>query len=209
VRVADVQRQADGRRAQAADEITDGERVVGHPRRRGGRRVGRRAVLDRDRHAQRLGPLREPLQRPLLGGEALTQPCGRRAALRHREVHPVVDDQLRTRLCRVVHQPVEGPVVLDGPGTEVGGTVEEEPQAVRNESRAQGTRVASATLSIGQHGARRGVDLHPREPGRLIGVQQGGRGPLVTMDVEAEAGAELDRHVASIAPTGSALVTAR
>jgi hypothetical protein len=105
-----------------------------------------------------------------------------------------VRERLRTRLRRVVHQPVEGPVVLDGPGVEVVGTVEEEPQAMRSESGAKGARVASATLSVGRHRARRGVDLHPREPGRPIGVEEGGRGPLVTMDVEAEAGAELVRH---------------
>ncbi len=39
----------------------------------------------------------------------------------------VVTIELGTRLRGVVHQPVEGPVVLDGPGPEVGGTVEEEP----------------------------------------------------------------------------------
>jgi hypothetical protein len=40
-------------------------------------------------------------------------------------------------------------------------------------------------------------------------ARQSGRGPLVTMDVEAEASAELDRHAARIARIGSALVTAR
>jgi hypothetical protein len=41
--------------------------------------------------------------------------------------------------------------------------------------------------ALGEHRARRRVDLHPREPAGALGGERSGGGPGVAVDVEAEA----------------------
>jgi hypothetical protein len=73
------------------------------------------------------------------------------------------------------------------PGAQVVGRVENQPQAGAVELGPQRAGVAQRVATLGEHRARRRVDLHPREPGGPLGGERGGGGPGVAVDVEADA----------------------
>jgi hypothetical protein len=107
-------------------------------------------------------------------------------ALGIREVQAVVGDELGAHLGAVVEHPVERTVVLGRPDAEVVGGVEHEPQCAAPEHRSQRTRVASAAAAVGEHRARRDVDLEPAQA-RLFEGGHGAPGrPAVAVQVEAE-----------------------
>jgi hypothetical protein len=179
VRVAEVEEHPDAGGVHRADEVADADRVVREAR---GPRPDRRQVLHGDRDAQRGGALAVRAQRALLGEGA------RGDALVHAAVvAPVVGDELGAGLVGVAEQAADGAVAGQGAGAEVVGPVDEQAQPARVERGAQGARVAAALLPVGEDRRGRRVDLDPGEPGGLDGLQRRRGGPVVAVDVEAEA----------------------
>jgi hypothetical protein len=130
-------------------------------------------------------PLEEAAQGALLEQGALADARTGRA-LGIREVQAVVGDDLRADLGRVVEHPVERTVVLARPDAEVVGGVQHEPQGAPVEDRSQRPRVTAATAAVGQHRARRDMDLHPAQAGLLMGGHGACSRPAVAVQVEAE-----------------------
>jgi hypothetical protein len=183
VQMADIEQHPAGGRGQAAHQVWHRQRVVAQARRP---RVHRGQVLEGDGHAKRVRPLAVAMEGAFLEASALV---GARAvgSTGVHEVHAVVGDELGARLRGVVDQPREGAIVLDRPGAEVVGGVEDEPQRARLERGAQRTRMAAAAPAIGQHRRRRGVHLQPTHAGLLVHRQHASRRPGVAMQVQAEA----------------------
>jgi hypothetical protein len=183
VEMAEVEQHPRRGRVQAAHEIADGERVVAAPSPPA--RMNRREVLDRNGDGKGMRPLEERDEGPLLELGALAEARGR-GAVGFREVEAVVGDELGAGGRRVVEQAVERAVVLDRPGAQVVGRVEQQPQRGAVERRAQRAGMAQPVAALAEHRPRRSVDLDPGEAGRLVGGEHGRGGPGVAVDVEAE-----------------------